>query len=241
MMGKYIDIHIHMIPGMDDGPKSPDQSFQMLKQAQENQVGAIVATTHYCPFRWKWDGERYEEGFRLVRTEAEKLGISLYRGNEIYYHNNALDALDSGVCQTLAGSRYALVEFPYEIMEMDLENAVLSFLHNGYRPVIAHGERYECMVRSRELARELTSRGAVLQVNGGSIIRAYQGFLGKSVVKRWLKEKLIHVVGSDAHNTKSRKNNLAECAQVLEKRCGAVYMKELLYGNARRILEGQEL
>ena len=238
-MEAYIDIHTHILPGVDDGAGDMETAEQMLLQAKENGVESIILTSHYCPFRWRWDKNRYLENFAVLQEKGREMGICLYPGNEIYYTSHIQKALEEEKCMTLNGSRYLLVEFPYDVWKQDLENAVMSLRYEGYFPVIAHAERYHCLEKSADTVEGLIEQGVYIQVNCESVIRGHRGILKRSAVRQWLKQGLVHVVATDTHDTGKRPNQMRQCAEVLEKYYGADTVRRLLIYNPGQIIRDQ--
>ena len=174
------------------------------------------------------------------KLAEEKIDIRLYPGNEIYYHSEAVaQALEGGLC-TLAGSSYVLVEFnPMDEFEYII-NGLYQFLSEGFRPVLAHVERYRCMTSKTDRTEELTGMGAYIQVNAGSIMGHY-GLQTKGFARGLLKKDLVHFVATDAHDAKNRAPELEECARFLTKRFGEDYTRELLYENPMKIVRNEYL
>ena len=150
-----------------------------------------------------------------------------------------MEALDSGKALTMNGTSYVLVEFLPNAGEMYIENAMRRLQYAGYLPIIAHVERYE-RLQNRKALQELVDMGVYLQVNASTVLGKH-GFLLKHRVLRWMKEGLIHFVGSDAHNSKTRRPEMKECAQYLDKKLGVTKTRQILEKNPMRMLEGEKL
>ena len=168
-----IDIHTHVLPGIDDGAKNWETCLTMLSQSYECGIETVFATPHYEP----WNKTATVEEIRTLCKQAkEKLqterGITMeiYPGCEIYYNFEVVDKLKRGELATLAGSRYVLVEFKPSAQYRELCRAVKEFRDAGYIPIIAHVERYECL-KNLERMDELKELGALLQMN----LEAIQG------------------------------------------------------------------
>lgn len=230
----YIDIHSHILPGMDDGSQDMEETLEMLRIAQEEGITHIIATPHYKSGRFRADAANLRNVLDEVRQRAREQGIhiKLYAGNEIYYHSDLEERLESGRLCTMNGTDYVLVEFsPFEDY-LYIRNAVYNLLGMGYVPILAHVERYACLCKKREHVRELKSMGCAIQVNAGSII-GDTGWKAARFVKRLLKEELVDYLGTDAHDSNGRRRPaMAKCAAYLKHKCSRTYADALLYGNA---------
>lgn len=233
-----IDIHTHILPGIDDGARDWDTCLEMLRQSAEAGVQAVIATPHYLP--WKKNSSPQEIAVLCAEAKKkllEKHGISMdiYCGNEIYYTMDAIQNLRDGKILTLAKSNYVLVEFEPRTSYQLICRAVKEFRDAGYIPIIAHMERYECLRQSEKL-QEIKSMGALLQMN----VEAFQGgmFDGESRrAKKYLTEEQIDFLASDMHGLRRRPPITEEELQWVLKKLRPKYQKELLYRNAERILD----
>lgn len=236
----YIDIHSHIIPGVDDGSKSMEQSLRMLHKAQQEGIDTMILTPHNKAEHRNVSVEGIYRRIEELKqaAEREQLTIKLYPGNEIFYRDGVVELLEDGEVCTLAGSSYVLVEFrPVEEFSY-IRRAIYELAGNGYIPVLAHVERYACMASSIDNVRYAIDRGALIQVNAGSII-GRSGFRVKQSVKKMLKEHLVHFVGTDAHDDIKRNTEIADTARYLCKKYGQDYADALLRDNAARIIRDE--
>lgn len=231
-MESYIDIHSHILPQIDDGAKSFEISLQMLDAAAKSGIGQIILTPHNKPMRHSASPGRVKALKEELEREAQSRGIHvrLYTGNEVYYRSSAAEELAEGKACTLAGSKYVLTEFnPMDDYDY-IRNGIYSLLAAGYRPVLAHVERYSQICAKPQRAEELAELGSCLQVNAGSIM-GEAGFRARRIAGKLLKQRLVHFVATDAHDMGRRKPGLAACASYVARRFGAGYMRELFYEN----------
>ena len=229
-----IDIHSHILFGVDDGPENIEESIEMLRDAKEQGVQVIIATPHYRHGMFPYVKEEIDINYARLKQEAKNIGIDLYLGTEQHVNSMLVDHLESGRCRTLADSSYVLVEYKYETEFTYIKESVQDLLRHGYVPIVAHVERYACMdrIENIEFLREI---GAMIQVNADAII-GKDGFRAKSYNKKLLKNCLVDFVGSDAHGVKKRKSNLGKCSEYLYKKYDARYVDKILKNNARDIL-----
>lgn len=234
-----IDIHSHILPFLDDGAKSVEQAVSMLKIAKEEGITSIITTPHYYGFRKSMPPEKIQESIDQMQAEISEKGIdiTLYAGNEIYYRQDVEEELEKGLINTLAGSRYVLVEFhpgeDYHYINLGLTNLI----RYGYRPILAHVERYENLFNKKERIWNIQNSGVQIQINASSVVA--KGF-GNEYRKRamWLlKEHIADYVATDSHSDGQRAPKIKECENILQKKAGNIYTQELLGENAQRILQ----
>ena len=125
-MLSFFDLHSHMLCEVDDGAKSPDEMYRMLEASYEDGVRAICLTPHYSPYLFGDTFESSQRAFALLGDYVAQNhpDMRIFLGNELGYHHGAVEALDSGRCRTLNGSRYVLLDFPEGITFFSLKNAV---------------------------------------------------------------------------------------------------------------------
>lgn len=239
---KYVDVHCHVLPGADDGARDMEQALRMLKQAEENGIEAMIATPHQKEGRRSLTPQAVLEAVEDLQQRARRLGlrICLYPGNELYYRKGLASLLENGQVRTLADSSYALLEFSPEEDFSYLRNGLYEVLSAGYYPILAHAERYRCLLKKEERIRELIQLGVYIQVNAGSVL----GELGPSIkgyLHQLLRKRMVHFVATDAHDTEKRGIRIVECRKRLEKKYGTGYAEELLYDNGKCVLEDLEL
>lgn len=240
IMRPSIDIHCHIMPGVDDGAKDAETSLEMLRIAQKNGIQHIVLTPHHKPMHHNVSPDHNKKYTKALWELAQKNGIDvkLYSGNEIYYSDETFDELVSGRICTLAGSDYVLVEFhptnPYKA----IHNAIYQVQAAGFIPVLAHVERYSDMVSHASYVQEMVDMGCYIQVNASSIMGKY-GFGISHFTKKLLKNHLVHFVASDAHDTYGRAPQLSECREFVGRKFGNEYSDRLFWNNPMCIINNE--
>ncbi|MDO5416761.1 MAG: hypothetical protein Q4F29_06140 [Lachnospiraceae bacterium] len=235
-MTGIIDIHAHVLPGMDDGAEHLEEALQMLQMAYGQGVRKVIATPHYQKGEYQYSLQEAKEAFRTLKEAAqEKLpDMSLYLGQEIYYFSDLTEELTDGRALTLAGSRFVLVEFSTEVSWSYLYQAVRKLSQAGYLPIIAHVERYPTLRQAGRL-KELKEAGARLQMN----FRSLQGSILNQRT-RWCRnvvlEGSIHYLATDMHNTDSRRPEIDKTAEWLLKKGGMRLLRKLTEKNQEEIL-----
>lgn len=234
-----IDIHTHILPGIDDGAEDWDTCLEMLRRSAESGVESVIATPHYLPWRKNRSPKEIEElCLQAEKNLSEKYGIAMdiYCGNEIYYTTDAIPNLKEGKTLPLAHSRYVLVEFGCQISYQIICRAITEFREAGYIPIVAHVERYDCL-RKPERLQHIKEIGALIQIN----VEAFRGGLF-NVTRSWAKKRLVQeevdFLASDMHNLFERTPTVREELQRILKGLKPEYQRELLYGNAQRIIDG---
>lgn len=234
----FIDIHAHILPGVDDGSGSMDETVRMLHIAYEQGIRTIIATPHYIP---GGNNTPIEEISRVAGQVQDKiaetgLSLSLLLGNEIYCSGSVVDLLKSGKALTLASSRYVLVEFSpreaYDTMYHKLGGLILA----GYLPVLAHVERYRCFYKNDFRISDLIEMGCYIQMNASSVLG---GILDTeaSYNRRLVKQGLVHFIGSDCHDDRNRIPCMKTAEITLQKRCDEGLLNRLFYENPFKVLE----
>ena len=196
-----IDIHTHIIPFVDDGSSSLEDSLAMVKHEISIGVDTIICTPHHIFHRYEKSIEDIKKNFNLLKEEVEKqnLPIKLLLGQEICYthREDILSFLNEGKLLTLNNSKYVLLEFSFAREPEDITDIVYNFSIKGYKVIIAHVERYEWINMDKVIS--LKNEGALIQVNSGAIVGLTTG-KEKRFAKKLLKNNLVDIVASDIHS-----------------------------------------
>ena len=233
-----IDIHCHLLYGVDDGPDTIEESIKMLKIAEEQGVTDIILTPHYRRGMFKYDKEQILKNKKELDKYAEEIGICLHLGTEFHVNGNILEYLENGRCLTLADSEYVLTEYEYETEYSYIFKMTQELLRHGYIPVIAHVERYRCLVKEPKHLDELQEIGAWVQMNAGAII-GEDGWGVKNFCKKVLKNGWVDVVGSDSHDIKKRACYLEDCYDYITDKYGEKLAHRLMTKNPMNIIQGE--
>lgn len=230
-----VDVHCHVLPGLDDGSKNMDESLEMLRIAQEEGIVHMVCTPHYHVGRKSASPATVSDRLAKLSEAAAKNGIDvkLSSGNEIMYFDGVGEALEEGRIQRMNGTDFVLIEFLPGDRYLYIRNALDNVMGMGYNPVLAHIERYDCMHKNLDYALELKAMGVGIQINASSVTGDSGGIL-KRYVRKLLKRQVVDYVGTDAHSSNNRRPTVARCAEVLYKKYDKDYVDGILYKNARR-------
>ncbi len=234
---KIIDVHAHILPGVDDGAKDMNESMKMLLLAASQGITGVIATPHYSRRRVIHNLDQLaEELERRIRRFFPDFFV--YLGQETYYHEGLSDRLRDGTALTMAGSRYVLVEFDITVSYEKLYQGIRKLLTAGYLPILAHIERYACL-RTMDTD-ELLSCGCVLQMNYESL----DGHWLSSNV-RWCRSQVkkgsIHLLGTDMHRLNHRPPEIEGAWRWLETHISPEDIERMTYQNPVRIIEKERL
>ncbi len=230
-----IDIHNHLLYGVDDGANSIEESLDMIRQAKEQGVRAIVLTPHYRHGMFAYPKDKILTRFRKLKTESAGFGVELYLGCEYHVNSRIVEAMQTGRCLPLAGSDYVLSEYEFGTEYSYIYEQTKKMISCGFIPVIAHVERYECILREPKLCMELSNSGAMIQINADSIL-GLDGKTAEKCCKKILKNQWADIVASDAHGTEQRANHLGKCMNYVAKKYGRDYAELLFFGNPGKII-----
>lgn len=238
-----VDIHCHMLPAADDGSSGLEESLTMARMAVAGGTDTVIVTPHCnIPYetRGNYRGESLRKEFETFRGALREAGIPLKikLGAEILTTPEVPELIREGRLQTLADSRYLLMEFFFDEPLSFMDRMLGEVLSEGLIPVLAHPERYEAVQGTPSVIADWFEAGIIIQVNKGSI----QGKLGSSAMEmsHWiLHHGLAHAVASDAHSGTVRTPHMREIRHELERELGSEYTRILLDDNPARIAENR--
>ena len=241
-MNQFVDIHCHILPGVDDGSQTPEETKAMLQKAWDEGIHIMVATPHYHKQRGKNDIELIKKQLLLTRKLAKEVNpkMQICLGMEIYYGEDVPELLKEGRVVSIRKSRYILVEFSPGDEFQYILNAVRKLQMSGHTVIIAHIERYNCLRKDISNVEYLREMGAYLQVNTGSITGSY-GRSVKKFLREVLKAHLVQLVGTDAHGSERRTPKMQEAYKEVVKRCGEEYADQIFGQNAKKVLRNEEI
>lgn len=235
-----IDIHSHVLPKIDDGPQSWEDSVAMLHQAEQDGITDVAITHHILSnLAYEREGEIITKFQELKdRIAMEKLKIEIHLGSEIYAQPDM--ELFHAISTYNNNKKYFLVEFPMQGIPKFVAERFFDIILDGMIPIIAHPERNMGIVRNPQRAFEFVQRGALLQMNAGSIVGRH-GRPIKETAMMLLNSNLIHFVGSDGHNTRGRPLKLRAAWEAIANDWGEETAKLLFETNPRKAIMGEEI
>lgn len=240
MIKGYFDIHSHILPGVDDGSKNMEMTLQMADAAYEQGVRNMIATPHYYPGHKNESKKEIEKVYKeTVSAISRKYkDFTLLLGNEIYYKAEIIELLKKKEIFTLADTRYILIEFSTTADYRYLYNAVQQCVNNGYYPVLAHIERYQCLYKNEKKVAELINAGAYIQTNAENYRKGL--FLpGRNYCMKLVQSGMVHFLGSDCHNMTERKPDFGKAVDYLEQKIDKKALERLVTENPMQLLENK--
>lgn len=242
IMDRFIDIHSHILFGIDDGSKSFEESVELLRQHAIMGATDVVLTPHYIEnSKYKTNNKGKLKLLESLKEEAFRLNINLYLGNEVFVNNELEQLILDGEISTLNNTRYLLIELPMSNKIKNLKDIIYELKLKGIIPIIAHPERYEYVQKDYKYVEELIEEGAIFQSNIGSILGIY-GRHAKKSVKKLLKNNYISFLASDIHYPNSKIFKGVDKATLkIKKIIGEEKFEELVFLNPRKVINNEEL
>ena len=242
-----IDIHAHILPGVDDGSPSLESSLEMAALAVESGVHTIIATPHCNLLRELGEGGGLDAAGVRRHTDAlsralsrEGIPLCLYPGMEIFGTMQTAQRLREGTLCTLSSSRYPLIEFPFVNYAEEATEILESVLRLGMRPIVAHPERYRYTQMQPQLLNLWTDMGCLLQVNRGSLLGRF-GEREEELSHALVGRGFAAFVASDAHTSVIRTPWMRDVWEMIAQEYSEQTAHALLKGNASRVLQDQEI
>ena len=237
-----VDLHTHILPGIDDGSKNIAQTMELFKEAKQAGFNKIVLTSHYMENLCTVNEQEREKIKNIIETKLgiNQMGIELYLGSEIYYSTDMVNEIKNNNASTINKTRYVLFELPMNTEILDIYEIIYSMQSNRLIPILAHPERYICVQKNVNMVGELVEKGVLMQSNYGSILGVY-GKEPQKVIKYLLKNNLIHFLGSDVHMPKTIYPKIEKAIKKIEKIIGKEKFKELSTINPNKVLNNQDI
>lgn len=231
-----IDMHSHILPGIDDGSKHLEETNILLEEAKKAGFSGIILTSHYM--------EGYYEANEASRKELmDKLKVEdmqLYLGNEIYISDNIVELVNSKKASSINNSRYILFEMPFNTKPMNIYEVVYELLQYKFVPILAHPERYTFVQKEPDIIYELIEKGVLMQANYGSIIGQY-GKKAELLVKKFLESDIIHFLGSDVHRINTVYPKMKQILKTLKDIIGEENLHRLTAINPNKVINNEEI
>ena len=239
-----IDIHSHILPGMDDGADELYDTVEMVKMAAKSGTKVMIATPH-CNIPDMYDnyfGDEYIKKYKMTvaAVKSEGIPVEIYPGMEAFGTEDLPRLIVSGKIMPLNQSRYILVEFPFDAEPEYLDYLLREISNVGAIPVVAHAERYDCVQDNPHICYIWQKKGYAVQVNKGS----FEGKFGnhaRRAAYRMLSHNLITVVASDAHGYMRRTPYMNDIYMELSEDRSVEYMDILFRENPKRICMNQQI
>ena len=233
-----IDIHSHLLFGIDDGSRSIEESIYIINKLSKIGYTDIILTPHFI------NGSSYmssrENNLELLKKLKVglikyKVPVNLYLGNEIYIDSEIIDLFKKGIISSLNNSKYLLIELPMSGENEIYYDVFLDLINMGYKVILAHPERYISFQKDFNKVYELKELGVLFQCNVGSILGDY-GSNAKKTIKRLLKEHLITFMGTDIHHKKENYMFVENAKKKFRKYLTDKEIEDIFENNPRKYL-----
>ncbi|SCH16013.1 tyrosine-protein phosphatase [Romboutsia sp. 1001713B170207_170306_H8] len=237
-----IDIHCHILPGVDDGAVDLEEALEMARIAEKEGIKKIINTSHFHPeFKYIMGEELVDIVDRFnITLKANKINLEVLLGNEIYYTDEIIENLDTLSFYTLNKSKYVLIEFSPMNIPKNLADVVYEVKLKGYTPVLAHVERYNNIIENPNIIYDCIKEGAIIQVNASSIL----GKHGKEIKRTsdiLLDNNMVHIIASDAHGSERRRPQLKEAYNFVENKYSKEVADNLFNNNQSLIIKNEDI
>lgn len=239
-----IEMHCHILPGIDDGCNNFEESIKTIKQMIDLGYKKIVLTPHYI--RGTSYNKNNLDKYKLLlelekKLKEENINIDLYLGNEIFVDNDILELLKSNEVFTINSTRYLFIELPRNDWVNNIDEIIFVLRSKGFIPIICHPERYMNIKSDYNILDDLIDRGALFQVNFESINGKY-GSEAKNLAKYILKNNKACIIGGDVHNYNSVFfNDFLKTKKKLLKLIKEDKLNELMNINPQKIINNEDL
>ena len=234
-----IDVHCHLVYGVDDGSANINETLQMLKEAKEAGFTDIILTPHYSNY-FNVVSSEIEARISKIKELSKDLGINLYHGNEIYITSTLMEDLKNKNSVTLNNSKYVLFEVPLNNSTYNIDEVVYSILNDGKVPIMAHPERYDFVQENPNWLLDYIDRGVLFQSNYASVLGWY-GKSAKETVKKLLTHNMVHFLGSDNHKPHTIYEEMPSLLKTVEKLIGKDYLEILSVKNPQKVLNNENI
>lgn len=233
-----IDIHNHLLWGVDDGAKDFASALTFLQEACEDGVKKVIVTPHFMkhgPYRLGAAALR-ERFAAFKEAVGEEVDIELFLGNELYIDKELDDLLLEGAILSLDDSRYVLVEFPFGEYRDEYDEYLYNLRIAGFRVIIAHPERYKYVNDDKNFVKRWTDNGYLLQINQNSLNNHDK----RHMIYDWIMKGYVYFIASDAHN-EYRPCILSDAYKNIVKNFNKDIAERLLVNNPECILENKDI
>ena len=237
---KFVDIHSHILPGVDDGSPDMETSMEMLNMAYREGIRHLFLTPHYIRGENQYRPKDLEVIFEELqqRSLEEFPRLHLHLGNEVYYMPGVAEDIRSRKIHTMRGTKYVLVEFNITSGYKEIYQAMKELTQMRLLPIIAHVERYQSLVHKPELLRELREMDVYFQLNADGVIGSR--FDSNTRWRRELIEnEIITFLGTDAQDLKHRAPRIQKAGVWISKHISGEYQKNLFWAHARSLVRNE--
>lgn len=233
---QLIDIHSHILPGVDDGCQSEEEALDMLKMYEDQGVEAVICTPHFGPCGLP--GANVDEAYRKLASAPSN--VKLYLGNEILFTQSTVNDVRHKLARTLAGSKYILVEFEewlYSTSAASILRCMNWLSKSEFTPILAHPERYRSLQDYPLYYRDIKNTGTLFQVNAYDIEDNKDPNV-RVIAQYLLRNGMVSYIGSDAHGAHRRSPQVQNGIKWIYDHLPEDYADAIVHDNAAKIIGG---
>lgn len=237
-----IDLHCHLLPGIDDGPATLDDALALARMSAAQAITTIACTPHILAGVYGTAGPNIRAATALMQAALDEAGIpiDLVVGADLHVAPDNVASLRSGAALALNDTRYVLLELPHHLLPPRMDHALFDMMAAGYVPVLTHPERMGWIERGYGLVTRLAQSGVVLQITAGALTGAF-GSRVRYWSERMLDDGLVDLVATDAHGATRRPPLLAEAYEVVVRRAGPDRARRIFFDVPEAILADRAL
>lgn len=232
-----IDTHLHILPGVDDGPETVEESVALARVLVQEGIHTAVVTPHYNDLFPHYSVREIRERVKALQHVLGHQGILLHllTGHEALIKPELVEDIRAGRLATLNGSRYLLLELWENAWLPDTEQVIFELRALGITPLLAHAERYRVFQRALEPLVSLLRQGVLVQITASSLVGMH-GRTAKSTAETLLKRGMVHCIASDAHGLRMRKPAVAEGLRQVVRVIGQMETQQLIEGFPKMVI-----
>lgn len=239
-MGTMIDIHLHILPGVDDGPETMQETLTLAQTLVREGVREAIATPHYNDEYRQCSVAEVRARVHEVQEMLARANVplQLFAGHEVLIKPELLQDVQAGRVATLNGSRYLLLELWNNEWIPETERVIFTLRASGITPIIAHPERYRAIQQDVKRLEKLVQQGILAQVTLGSLL-GMQGNTARRTAETLLKKGLVHLLASDAHGLQKRPACIKEGMRQAVKLVGAARVQQMTETGPAAIIQNR--
>ena len=231
-----IDFHTHILPNVDDGSKSVEETFNLIKEAESVGFDSIISTSHYIENYYESPVEERKEWINALSgaLQKENIKVNLYLGNEVYFSENIINLLKENKIAMINNSKYMLFEFPINVRPINVYDVIYEMIQYKITPILAHPERYRFVQQDISLIYDLLDKGVLMQSNFASVIGWY-GEKTEILAKKFLESNMISFLGTDVHKQNTIYPKIPKILEKLKEIIGHKKIYELTTLNPEKV------
>ncbi len=241
--GKFVDIHCHCLPGLDDGPKTMDEAIMLCRMFVDEGITVSVATSHQLGrYEYCNEAEAVREAvYNLNKMLKQRnIAVTIVPGGEVRVDERICQFLKEDKILTIAdGGKYILLELPHEIF-IDIEPLLKELFAMDIRAIISHVERQPFLIKKQDILQRWLEYSACLQITASSIMGCF-GIDARKAAWDYLKSGLAGVIATDSHDSNTRKPYMKAAYQIIQKELGENIAHSVCIENPLRILHGRDI